>query len=339
MLKIGIIGFGMMGRMHFRCWQNTKNVKVVALCDPDAKRFGQASGSVGNIAGADAPSDLAGIECFSDLGQMLKTVRLDGVSICTPTYLHPQHTIQCLNAGVNVLCEKPMALSSPACRPMIAAAKKAHKRLQVGQCIRFWPQYIKAREIVRSGNYGRVLAATFQRLSATPVWSWKNWLLDPVLSGGAALDLHIHDTDFVHYLFGMPRAVFSRAAQGPFSDGDHIVTQYLFKDRKAVSAEGGWLMAPKFGFQMSFNIVLEKATLVYDSTRDPAFKVCTMKGETQVPGVAPGDGYSREIAHFAAAIAGKKLPVVTTPEQSCASVRIVEAEKKSADTGRVAELK
>jgi len=86
---------------------------------------------------------------------------------------------------------------------------------------------------------------------------------------------------------------------------------------------------------MSFNIVLEKATLVYDCTRDPAFKVCTLKGEMQVPDVEPGDGYSREIAHFAAVIAGKKMPAVTTPEQSRDSVRIVEAEKQSARAGRV----
>jgi len=231
-----------------------------------------------------------------------------------------------------------MALSAADCRPMIAAAKKARKVLQIAHCVRFWPQYVRAREIVKSGSYGRVLAATFQRLSGMPAWSWKNWIVDPALSGAAALDLHIHDTDFVQYLLGMPRAVFSRAAKGPFSDYDHIVTQYIYRDRKAVMAEGGWIMAPKFGFQMSFYIVLEKATLTFDCTRNPAFRLCTMKGETLIPDLAPGDGYSREIAHFLAVIAGKKVPQITTPEQSRDSVRIVEAEKKSARTGRLVAM-
>lgn len=334
MLKIGIIGFGMMGRMHFRCWKNTKGAKLVALCDPDQKKFAKTSGAIGNVAGADAPSDLTGIECFSDLGKMLKAIRLDGVSICTPTYLHPKHTIQCLRAGVNVLCEKPMALTAAACRPMIAAARRARKVLQIGQCIRFWPEYVWTRETIMSGRYGKVLAATFQRLSGTPSWSWQNWILDPARGGAAALDLHIHDADFVHYLFGRPRAVFSRAAKGPYSDYDHIVTQYLYRDRKPVTAEGGWIMAPKFGFQMSFQVVLEKATVVYDSSRTPAFKLCTRDGKMQTPIVLPGDGYSREIAYFVDSMSGKKHPVITTPEQSCESVRIVEAEKKSARAGR-----
>lgn len=231
-----------------------------------------------------------------------------------------------------------MALTSAACRPMIAAAKRARRRLQIGQCIRFWPEYVRARELVKSGEFGRVLSATFQRLSATPAWSWRNWILDPALSGGAALDLHIHDADFVQDLFGLPGAVFSRAARGPFSAYDHIVTQYLYRGGAAITAEGGWIMAPPFGFQMSFQIVLEKATLVFDCTRDPAFKLHPLAGATRIPKVEKGDGYRREIAHFAAVISGARRPVITTPEQSCASVRIIEAEKRSAATGRVVAL-
>lgn len=339
MLKIGIIGLGFMGKMHFRCWKKTGNAKLAAVCDVDASKFKKTSGTAGNIQGAEEPLNLSGVACFTDVGRMLRTMDLDAVSICVPTYLHKQVTLQCLQAGLHVLCEKPMALTSAECRIMIAAARQARRILQIGQCIRFWPQYVKAMEIVKSRRYGKVLAATFQRLSMTPVWSWKNWMMKHSLSGGAALDLHIHDADFVQYLFGMPRAVFSRAAKGPSGGYDHIVTQYLYRDSKPITAEGGWIMAPKFGFQMSFQMILEKATLVFDCTRNPDFRLCTGKGEQKIPAVVSGDGYSREIAHFAAVVSGKKRPVITTPEQSRDSVRLIEAEKQSARIGRIVKIK
>ena len=94
-------------------------------------------------------------------------------------------------------------------------------------------------------------------------------------------------------------------------------------------------MCPSFGFEMSFNLVLEKATIVYDCTRQPAFKVCPAQGEAFSPDVAEGDGYSQEIAHFARLISAENVSEVTTPQQACDSVRIVEAEKKSVRTGQM----
>ncbi len=81
---------------------------------------------------------------------------------------------------------------------------------------------------------------------------------------------------------------------------------------------------------MSFNIVLEKATLVYDLTREPMFRVCPAEGEAFTPEVQEGDGWLLEIAHFAKAVRGEKVEPVTTLEQSRDSVRIVAAEKESA---------
>ena len=101
------------------------------------------------------------------------------------------------------------------------------------------------------------MEASFQGLSLTPTWSWDNCFLDGNRSGGAMLDLHIHDTDFVQHVFGVPNEVFSRGVIGPSGDYDHTVTQYLYDDQKVVTAEGGWIMAPEFGFEMSFKIMLE----------------------------------------------------------------------------------
>ncbi|MHB8897134.1 MAG: Gfo/Idh/MocA family protein [Thermoguttaceae bacterium] len=338
MIRTGIVGLGFMGKMHFRCYKALGDVQVVAICDTDKAKFENTGGTAGNIAGAEAPLDFSGVGLYDDFDKMLLEADLDALSITLPTYLHKQFTLKALAAGVNVLCEKPMALNVEDACEMQASAERNGKLLQVGHCIRFWPEYAKTKELIESGQYGEVRAATFQRLSLTPTWSWSGWLMDPAKSGSATLDLHIHDSDFVQYVFGMPKAVFSRASSGPAGQGDHIVTQYVYDRDCVVTAEGGWSMTPAFGFEMSFNIVLEKATIVYDCTRKPAFKVCPAEGEAFTPEIASGDGYSNEIAHFARAVEGQAVPTVITPAQSVDSVRLIQAEKQSAKTGEKVTL-
>jgi predicted dehydrogenase len=338
MTRVGIVGLGFMGKMHFRCYQALDGVQVAAICDADKAKFEDTGGTAGNIEGAEAPLDLTGIGLDDDFEKMLAEANLDALSVTLPTYMHREYAVKALDAGLNVLCEKPMALTLPDCSAITAAAKRASKVLQIGHCIRFWPEYTKTKGIIDSGEYGRVLAATFQRLSLTPTWSWDNWLMDASKSGSAAVDLHIHDSDYVQYAFGMPQAVFSRSAAGPAREFDHIVTQYVYADDKVITAEGGWSMTPGFGFEMSFNIVLEEATIAYDCTRDPAFRVAPAQGEAFTPEIVPGDGYSNEIAHFVKAVQGQSVPEIITPAQSVESLRLVLAEKESAASGQAVQL-
>ena len=333
MVRVGIVGLGFMGNMHFKCYKATKQAEVIAVCDADEDRL-KGTGAAGNIPGAEEPLDLTGVEQYRDFDKMLSEAELDAVSITLPTYMHRDFTIKALKAGLNVLCEKPMALNPQLCEEMIGAAEKSGKILQVGHCVRFWPEYAKTKEIIDSGKYGKVKAATFQRLSLTPTWSWNNWLMAEAKSGGALMDLHIHDSDFVQYVFGMPKAVYTRCTNGPSGAYDHVVTQYLYDDNCVITAEGGWIMTPSFGFEMSFNIILEKATIVFDCTREPAFKVCPPQGDAFTPEVEQGDGWSLEITHFVKAVSGQKVPEIITPVQSLDSVKLTSAEKQSAQSGK-----
>ena len=330
MLRVGIAGFGFMGRTHYKCWSKLGNAKVVAVCDVNPNIEEDTKKTVGNIGDTEDVIDFSSLQLYADFEKMLADATLDAVSITLPTYLHADCSIKALAAGINVMCEKPMSLNAEGCERMIAEAERSGKLLQIGHCVRFWPEYAKAKELVDGGKYGKVIAATFQRLGSAPTWSADNWFMDEKRSGGMALDLHIHDSDFVQYLFGMPQAVCSFGAKGAGGGLVHIVTQYLYGDEKVVTAEGGWAMTPAFGFEMSFNIVMEKATLVYDLTREPAFRVCPAEGDAFTPKVEEGDGWFLQIAHFAKAISGKKVEAITTLEQSMNSVKIVAAEKESA---------
>jgi len=338
MLRIGIVGFGFMGKTHLRCYRELPGVEVVAICDSDKGRL-TAKKTSGNIGPADTSINLTGVTLYTDFDKMLAKERLDAVSITLPTFMHRDFTVKALKAGVHVLCEKPMAMSVGQCRQMIIAAKANKKTLQIGHCVRFWPEYAKAKQIVDSGKYGRVLAANFRRISAIPGWSWKNWLVNQGRSGGAIMDLHIHDADFIQHLFGLPLAVRSQATTGPSGGFDYVATQYIYKAPKIVVAEGGFVMSPDFKFEMSFIISLEKATIVYDCTRIPAFCVYLAKGGHIIPKINKGDGWSNEIAHFVKKISGKKIPQIITPHDSLNAVKIVLAEKRSAETKKEVRIR
>jgi predicted dehydrogenase len=330
MLKIGIVGFGFMGRMHLSAWKTLANAEVVALCDarsPEALFKGDAGG---NIEGAASGQEGASLPCYPDLKSMLANETLDAISITLPTYLHADTSIQALQAGVHVLCEKPMALTLADCDRMIAAAEASDRILQIGHCIRFWPEYMLARQMVQDGRYGALRAATLRRLGSRPDWSQDQWLLNTQRSGGMALDLHIHDTDYVLHLLGTPKAVRSFTAP---PDDAFIVTHYLY-DQAVVTAEGSWAMTCSFGFLMAFTLVLERATLVYDCTRSPALQIHPADGETQVPEVPEGDGYLHEIAHFVQRIQGEHPESIITLEDSREAIRIVQAEIESVAQAR-----
>ena len=177
MLRVGIVGFGFMGKMHLRCYRGIDGVTVAAVCDADESRLKDTKGAAGNIEGAQTPPDLAGVNLYTDFDRMLTEEKLDAVSITLPTSMHRDFTVKALDAGVNVLCEKPMAVDIPQCEDMIAAARKSGRILQIGHCIRFWPEYAKTKKIVEAGEYGKIWAASFRRLSALPKWSWNNWLI------------------------------------------------------------------------------------------------------------------------------------------------------------------
>ncbi len=112
MLRVGIIGFGFMGRMHFRCWKALADVQVAAVCDADPHALDDAAKTRGNIAGAEGDVDLADVKFYGDPEQMIRREQLDAVSSpCHASASHRQHRGP--EAGLHVLCEKPMALNCP----------------------------------------------------------------------------------------------------------------------------------------------------------------------------------------------------------------------------------
>ncbi|MDD5679138.1 MAG: Gfo/Idh/MocA family oxidoreductase [Kiritimatiellae bacterium] len=336
-LNIGIIGLGFMGKMHFNTYANLKGAKVTAIADVDGrKRSGDWSSIGGNIGAAGHSQDLRGIHIYENAADLLKDQAVDVVDITLPTYLHARWAIRALKSGHHVICEKPMALKSSEAVAMIEAARATRRLLFIGQCIRFWPAYAKTRELVMSKKFGKVVSAVFTRLSSRPVWSWHGWLQDPRLSGGCALDLHIHDSDFVLYMLGQPRSVLSRAVKGAGGALDHVTTFYNYAPGTLIQAEGAWEYNAGFPFSMTFRIALEKASLVFDAQ---GLRLCPARGPVKPVAVEEGDGYFHELKHFLDCIRRNCASPVVPPESALRSVQLIEAEAKSARSGKVVRFK
>ena len=338
--RIAIVGFGFMGRMHYGYWKKQKGVKVVALCDSNTRQFSEGIEG-GNLDGADNSTDYGDAVIYDDFDKMLAEAKLDAISLTLPTPLHVPLTVKALKAGVSVLCEKPMSLDAKSCKVMLDAKKKAPRKtkLMVAHCLRFWPCYTYLKKLIDTKKYGDVIAASFNRYSAMPGWGkGYNWFTDESKSGGVALDLHIHDTDMVHFLFGMPKSVTSSASYNDEGVMTFIKTSYDVGG-PAVSSEGCWAMTQSYGFQATFMVTFEKAVVVMDTSSDDALKIYPSRGKPSVPKLKKGDGYEYEIAWFADQLKGKKVDAVISPEQSRDSVRIIDAEKRSAKSGRKVALK
>jgi len=337
--RVAIVGFGFMGRMHYANWKKMKGVRVVALCDKDTSQFTSPI-TGGNLAGADASTDFGDAVIYDDFDAMLAEAKPDIVSITLPTPLHVPLTAKALKLGVHVVCEKPMALNAADCNAMLKARAAAPDgtRLMIAQCLRFWPSYVFLKKLVDSRRYGAVLAASFRRYSPPPGWGkGPSWFMDESKSGGVALDLHIHDSDIVQFLFGLPKAVTSTAVWDKGGVMQHISTIYDVGG-PVVTADGSWCVNATMGFEASYHVTFEKAVVILDAKREMPLCVYPAKGEAFAPQLADGDGYEYEIKWFLDLVNGKKVQDITSPEQSRDSVRIVEAEKKSAKTKKTVRL-
>jgi len=267
-VRIGLIGLGFMGTTHLDIHRHNPNAEVVAIADVDPKkRAGDISCIAGNIGNADnsKPLDFTGITVYEDAFKMIAEAPIDMVDICTPTPYHAQYIIAALAAGKNVFSEKPLCRDLKQMEEIAATVKKSDKFFNVGLCIRAWPEYRHAKELIDSGKVGKVLCATFRRLSPTVIGggAWNNWFCDGSMCGGALLDLHMHDCDAVRYFFGRPKAVTAFGLSDVRCKGgvDHVMANYDYDNGSLICAEGGWAYERATPFQMTFIIKCEKATL------------------------------------------------------------------------------
>lgn len=305
MIRIGIVGIGFMGRIHFLASQRLSGAKVAAICSRDpAKRAGDWRNTRGNFGPEPGQVDLTGVKTYETLEQMLADPDIDMIDVCTVTDQHTPIALAALKAGKHVLVEKAIALSPQDADAMVSAAKAAGKLLMVAHVLPFFPEFAFAANAIRSGQYGKLLAAHFKRVIAKPDWSAD--IGDAAKTGGPAVDLHIHDTHFIGLVCGVPKHVFSVGTVEKDAV-TYLTTSYLYgPGGPAVTCSSGALSMSGRPFVHGYEIYLEKATLLYDSG-GPALTLLTQDGKSTQPALeGGGDPLSAFAAELQAAIEGAK---------------------------------
>lgn len=333
MVRVGIVGFGFMGQSHWRCYAALGDrARVVAVADMDAKRArGDIAGTWGNLGDGPQAIDFSQVRGITDWRELIADKDVDVVDICIPTPYHAEIAVAALAAGKHVLCEKPLARTLKQAETIADAARNASAFFMPAMCMRFWPAWAWLKTVIVDGRYGRVRGASFLRQGASP----PGWYRNGEISGGALLDLHVHDTDFVCYLFGLPTAVSSRGYRGQSGSLDHVNTQYFYDDVPFVVADGGWPFANPYPFRMRYTVTFEKnITADFDLAR--ADQLIVYDGEKAEPiSCATTDGWFEEIRYFIDCVATSQRPTVVTADDGVRAIRVVEAEGRSIAANRV----
>jgi predicted dehydrogenase len=335
MINVGVIGLGMMGLTHLDVYARRKDVKVVAIADKDPDRLSGKTRAVGNVEGqAQGGFDLSRAKPYAEGMDLIADTDVELVDICLATPMHVDYAIAALKKGKHVLVEKPLARTARDARRLAGAAAKSKSLSMCAMCMRFWPGWTWLKEAIDDKTYGKVYSASFRRMASMPPGAF---YANGKLSGGAILDLHVHDADFVQFLFGTPSAVFSRGYSKTSGQIDHIATHYIYQGRKGaplVTAEGSWAMQSPYEFRMQFTVNFEQATAVFDLLNSATPLVLYEGGDKRTIELEKCMGYDKEIEYFLDCIARKKKPKTVTIQEAANAIKIVEAEAKSARTGK-----
>jgi len=331
-INVGIMGLGFMAATHIKAYRQIPEARIHAICNPSGRCLDGDLTKVGGNINANDPVrlDVSKVKATREFNELLRDPAIDLIDICTPTLQHPEMLTAALRAGKHVICEKPLARNSGLAKQMVEASRQAKTFAMPAMCLRFWPEWAWLKKAIEQNTYGKVLSARFRRVAEPPTWGKKHFPQGSS-SGGALLDLHIHDVDFVQFCFGKPRRVFATGYTKYTGAIDHVVAQYEVVSGAIVHAEGSWAMTPGFGFSMGYTVNFENATADYDLVRAPDNLLRLFR-----PGHPPEtmkclgpDGYVGELQHIFECIQKGKAPSVVTMEDGLTAIQICEAEEKS----------
>lgn len=326
MLNAAIIGFGGIARVHAQGYAELEKAGKVRLCaafDVHEEAFTKKTDINISTDGGNGFS----FNCYTGLEQMLAGEKIDIIDICLPTFLHRETSIAMLRRGYHVLCEKPMATSYDECMEMLDAAKKSGKRLMIGQCLHFFPEYEYLKETVDSGIYGKVKSAFFQRLSSPPLWGWNEWHTKREMFGSCLADLSIHDIDMTQYLFGAPKKVFCSAKDG-FGAMEGVTSLLMYDDMTSTIIADWSIVNGEFSSE--YRVSFEKATVV---DKNGVVTVYPYEGEAFSPELPQTDGYTSEISHFVDLVNGGKDEGKNRVRSAAETIHIINALTECAEAG------
>lgn len=296
MVRIGIVGIGGMGTVHYNNYLHIGGCEAVAAVCHSEQSKEKARG--------------LNLTPYDDITSMAKSEKIDVIDICTPTYLHKEQVVESLNHGKHVIVEKPIALHKKDAEEMFDLACRKNLLLFVAQVVQFTKEAEILHEAVKSGKYGKPLDGYFERIAGCPKWIKDGWLFDKQKSGVLPFDLHVHDLDLIISLFGKPKSfTYTSCGRSEVSYKEEYRFSYAFENMN-VAAEAAWFNA-NYPFKASWRVYFERGLIENDGGKVVLYRPnekpfdYNLEEEIVVPtGInLPATGmFYRELSHFISCI-------------------------------------
>lgn len=342
-VKVGIIGTGKIARVHAQSLVNLDEADFTAVCDMDGAR-------------AQAFADEYGVpNVFSDMNEMLTSGLVEAVMCCTPHPVHERVVVAAANAGIHVLCEKPMAIALDEADRMIEAADKAGIAFGVIFQRRWWPAAQRIRAAIDAGQLGNLTLGE----CAVKIWRSQEYFdSDPwrgtwaTEGGGVLMNQAVHAIDQFAWFMGKPVEVVGRYAtlrHGDYIDvEDTAVATVVFENGALGTIQAASTFQPGFGFRIGVHGDSGATASVWERNEGEQgiTDVWTIAGEEdQVAGwlEAESDGlgfpgfHALQIQDFLQAVRDGRQPAVTGRDARV-SLSIILAIYESSRTGQPVRL-
>ncbi len=326
MLNIAIAGAGTLGSDHARNFAGIDGCQIVAVYDVVEEAAKRLAAQVGG-------------EPTTDESRLYRD-DVDIVVVTTPTIFHADYCIKAAKAGKHIFCEKPLARTLEQGEQIVQAVRKAGVKMMVGHVLRFFPEYVRARELVQNGTIGTVGMVRMSRINTLPGGPG-SWFTRYDWSGGVVLDMSIHDLDWLLWTFGPVQRVYAQGLYKRLPNLDYALMSLRFESGAIAHVEGSW--ADLGAFRQSFEIAGSGGLIEYDSTRTVTLNVQVRGAEGELEAVqrpsspAPKSPYLLEDEHFIQCLKQDREPAVTV-EDAFESMRLALACLESIEQGKVVRM-
>ncbi|HYE75408.1 MAG TPA: Gfo/Idh/MocA family oxidoreductase [Blastocatellia bacterium] len=335
-IGVGIVGTGMIGKVHAEAIQSIPNAKLVAVCGRNPER-------------TKSFADKFGATAYTDLDQFLAHPNLQLVSICTPNGMHLEPGACAAQAAKHVIVEKPIEINLARADELISACDQAGVKLGVIYQSRFLADIQRIKQAIEQNKLGRLmLCDAYVKWYRSPEYYADSWHGNLKLDGGGALiNQAIHTVDLLQWIVGLPETVFAMkgSLRYKIEGEDTLVATMKFPDGALGVIEAATSVKP--GYKRRLEISGEKGTIVLDGDVISVWDIegddyQVSKGEQLTDGSAnpaaiATEGHRRQIEDMVKAIIENRDPVVTGREGR-KSLELVEAIYRSADSGQPTKL-
>lgn len=330
---VAIIGGGFISNIHAQCYKNL-GIKIEAMADISEKVRQEFE-------------EKYNCKTYSSAEEMLENVsdNIDLVDICAPTFLHEEFILLALKHNKHVICEKPLSINLNSVDNIISKLKSSDRYLMVAQVLRFWTEYVRIKEWFEDGVFGDIKLVSAMRLAQHPK---SEWFYNPQKSGGGIFELHIHDIDFLCYLFGNVKEVYANGSKDENDSWDFINSSIKFENGISAMAQGVFGITDNYPFTANMKVIGDKATAEYslsagvnldsDGKQSNSLILYRKGKEPIIENIKSKDAYELELEYFIDCVKNNKKPEIVSLDSIKRTIKTINCLIESLESGNIVKF-